>query len=315
MRSLARLWNEVFFADGSPTMLRATRIVLAVQALWILLSRPDMPQLMRWPIAFFSGVSPARSLRFGIGLFPYWAEWIFFVVLHLALVALVLGMFTRAASLTAGLLLFHFAPFEEIIVGMPHTFFGGLTVSTSGLIILSFAAGVPRGSKERSPEYRWPVALIQLLFSMNYFCAALAKFRYARFAWFTSENIRRWVIENWAVTTPPWSLTVAASPFLCWLIAVSTLFLETLFPLCVVSRTARRILVPMAFFGHIGIVYTLGIAFPSIVLLLLFVNWDWVASRVRGAAGHHEERSGSPPQPDQQLNGAPRAGEPYAQEE
>lgn len=284
--------------------MRSVAVVLALQALWILLSRPDIPRLASWPRPFFSGISKAQALRFGIGLFPESVEWTLFAVLHIALIAVLAGVTRRFVLFSAGLLLYHFAPFEEIIVGIPHTFFGGLTVPMLGLTVLAFAGMPTRRTTEWSPEYRWPVALIQLLFSLNYFCAALAKFRFSRLGWFTAENIRRWSIENWAVTTPPWSLTVASSPFLCWMIALSTLLLETLFPLCVVSRTARRILVPMAFFGHIGIVYTLGIAFPSILLLLLFVNWDWVALRLPGASRGDEQTDGSPPQRDQQLNGA-----------
>jgi len=303
MNSLRSLWNSTFFTNESPWMMRGVRVVLAVQALWLLLSRPDIPALVTWPRAFFSSVPPARALRFGIGLFPASVEWGMFALLHIVLLAIIFGRFTRINSAIAGLLLYHFAPFEEIIAGMPHTFFGGLTVPAVGLLILSVAVRVPREATKWSAEYRWPVALIQLLFSFNYFCAALAKFRFSHISWFTGENIRRWLVENWAVTTPPWSLRVAASPFLCWTIALATLFLETLFPLCVVSRTARRILVPLAFLGHIGIVYTLGITFPSILLLLLFVNWDWVALRLHRAPRGDEDRGGPPAQRDQELDG------------
>ena len=63
----------------------------------------------------------------------------------------------------------------------------------------------------------------------------------------------------------------------------------------------------MAFLGHIGIVYTLGITFPSIFLLLLFVNWDWVALRVQRVSRRHQQRDRPPAQHDHQLNGSASA--------
>jgi hypothetical protein len=273
------LWDRVWFSDGSAVQFRAVRVILALQSLWILLSRPDIPQLASWPHAFFTAI-PTPELRFGFGALPPAAEWMLFAALHAILIAVIVGRWTRPLMAVAGLLLYHFAPFEEMIVGGPHTFFGGLTVPAVGFLVLAFAE-VPK-NEEWSPEYRWPVAVVELLFSFNYFCAALAKFRFSGRLWFTATNIRNWVVENWAWTHAPWTLTVAASPVLCWGIAISTLVVEFFFPLVLVSRTARRILVPMAFLGHIGIVYTLGISFPSLPLLLLFINWEWLRAWIRG---------------------------------
>ena len=256
---------------GAP--IRYIRAVLALHALWVLLSRPDMPSLMTWPGGFFAAVPRVTMLRFGIDILPPAGEWLLWIVLHLALVAAVLGWKPRIACATAGLLLYHFAPFEELIVGNPHTFFGGLTTPCLGLLTLAFA-----------PDAAWTVPFIRLLFSFNYFCAFLAKLRYSGLGWFTADNIRQWCIVNWHFTQPPLALTVANSVAACWAIALGTLFVESLFPLTAISRLARRILAPLAAIGHVGIVLTLGIWFPAFPLLLLCVD----------------RPPDAPPQPDQQ---------------
>jgi hypothetical protein len=279
MTRLKNLWDALWFDESSATMLRATRAILCLQALWLLLSRPDLPDLVSWPHAFFAGRPAAELARFAIGVFPPDVEWSLYRLLHAALLLALSGFMPRLSTAISGLLLYHFAPFEEIIVGMPHTFFGGLTVPTLGLLILSFARQ-PGEAGVRSPEYRWPVTAVQLLFTFNYFFAGIAKLRFGHLQWFTGGNIRNWAIENWAVTTPPWSLLVADSMVLCWMIAISTFVIELFFPLVLVSRNARRLFVPMAFVGHVGIVKTLGIMFPSAPLLLLFVNWDFVTERL-----------------------------------
>ena len=236
------------------------RAVLALHSLWVLLSRPHMPSLLSWPRAFFAEVPAMTFVRFGIGLPPA-AEWVLWGVLHAALLCAAFGIGARRACAVAGLLLYHFAPFEELIAGNPHTFFGGLTTPVLGLLTLAFV-----------PEERWTVPFIRLLFSFNYFCAFLAKLRFSGLGWFTADNMRQWCIVNWHFTQPPLAEAVANSVAACWGIAIGTFVVESLFPLTAISRLARWILVPLAALGHIGIVLTLGIWFPSFPLLLLYVD-------------------------------------------
>jgi hypothetical protein len=268
-------------------VIRYVRAVLALQALWVLLSRPDMPSLLTWPAGFFAGVSSEAMLRFGIGLLPPAGEWLLWIVLHAALILAAFGVRPRITCAVAGLLLYHFAPFEELIAGNPHTFFGGLTTSVLGLLTLAFF-----------PEERWTVPFVRLLFSFNYFCAFLAKMRFSGPKWFTAGNIRQWCIVNWHFTQPPLALWVANSITACWLIAIGTLLVESLFPLTAISRRARRVLAPLAALGHVGIVLTLGIWFPGFPLLLLYVD----AVPWRGTES--EPRPDVAPQPDEQPDRA-----------
>ena len=267
------VWNEAWFHPAGSSALRGTRAVLALHALWIVLSRPDLPEIVTWPRELWRQVDTPQAMRFGIGLLPAGVEWALYMLLPLVLLLAIAGPAPRAAGVLSAALLYHFAPFEEILVGMPHTFFGGLTVPVLGLFILGGAES-PARSAAASSENRWPVVLVRLLFSFNYFFAGLAKLRFSGLAWFTAENVRRWSIENGAVSGAPWAVWVASFPVLCWGIAIGTGVVELLFPLAAFSRTAARLLVPLALLGHIGIAQTMGIWFPSLPLLLLFVDWD-----------------------------------------
>lgn len=279
MSAAARLWERVWFRPAHPLCLTATRMILALQALWILLSRPDLPDLARWPAEFLVLAGRALPARFGIVGLPVGVEQALFVVLHAALVAALAGLRPRVTCLLSGLLLYHFAPFEEVVTGLPHTAFGGLTVPTLGLLVLSFAESPPwRGAP--SADYRWPFALVQLLFAFGYFFPTLAKLRFSGPGWFTADNIRYYALGNFAVTGAPLAPWVAQRPLVCRLIALGTLALEGLSPLVVFSRAFAMAFVPAALVFHIGIVLVIGYFFPSLPLLLLLLDWDGLGRRL-----------------------------------
>jgi hypothetical protein len=79
---------------------------------------------------------------------------------------------------------------------------------------------------------------------------------------------------NHALTGAPWAPWLAARPAACWAIALFTLGLELLFPLAAFSRRAAVVLVPAAAVFHVGTLFALGYFFPSLPLLLLFVDLD-----------------------------------------
>ena len=266
-------FEQAFFIPAGPRLLRATRVILAAQALWILLSRPDLPGLATWPDVFWSGVEPGLAARFGyVPLGPAFA-WLRFGVLVAALLAVLVGLWPRVSAALAACLLYQTAPLEEILAGMPHTSFGGLTTPTIGLFLMAFA-DAPAPDASPSPEWRWPVALTRLVFAFSYLSPLLAKLRFAGPAWFTADNVRAWVMVNEPLTRAPWGPAVAGSDALCWAVALGTLVLEASFPLAVFSRRAARVLVPLAAAFHVGTALVLGYFFPSLPLLLLFVEWD-----------------------------------------
>ena len=276
--SAAALWERVWFRPAHPLCLTATRAIVSLQALWIVLSRPDLPDLARWPSEFWVLAGRALPARFGILGLPAGVEYGLFLILHASLLAAAVGLRPRLSCLVSGLLLYHFAPFEEAIVGLPHTAFGGLTVPVLVLLVLSFAESPPR-SGAPSPEYRWPFALAQLLFAFGYFFPTLAKLRFSGPGWFTAENIRYYALGNLAVTGAPLAAWVAERPLVCGAIALGTLLLEGLSPLVVLSPAAASAFVPAALVFHVGIILVIGYFFPSLPLLLLLVDWDAVGRR------------------------------------
>ena len=290
---LGDAWRAAWFAPGSPVELRACRVVLAAQALWILLSRPDIPRLASWPEAFFPAAHRLEFLRYGITRGHEGFEWVLYGLAHVALVLVICGAAPRVSCAAAGLLLYHFAPFEEIVVGMPHTHFGGLTVPTVGLLILAFAAQPPARDGAPSPEYRWPVTLTRLLFSFTYLFALLGKLRFSGILWFTGETLRGYLLSAQAVTRPVLALPLADRMWLCWAMAVGTFLFEALFPLAAFSVWSRRVLVPIAVVFHVANVFALGIGFPSAPLLLLFVNWEWLGAKVLSRARAAGSTSGA----------------------
>jgi hypothetical protein len=278
LRAAAVLWERVWFRPAHPLCLTATRAIVSLQALWMLLSRPDLPDLARWPSEFWVLAGRALPTRFGIVGLPLRVEQGLFVLLLVSLLAALAGVRPRLACLLSGLLLYHFAPFEEAIAGMPHTAFGGLTVPVLVLLVLSFAESPPR-SGAPSPEYRWPFALAQLLFAFGYFFPTLAKLRYSGIGWYTADNIRHYALGNLAVTGAPLAAWVAERPLVCGAIALGTLLLEGLSPLVVLSPAVAMAFIPAALVFHVGIVFVIGYFFPSLPLLLLLLDWDRIGRR------------------------------------
>lgn len=279
---LARLWAHVFFRPAHPIGLTGVRAVVCLQALWILLSRPDLPELAAWPAEFFAFTDRFQALRFGLGL-PLAVERGLFLLLHALLVAALLGVRPRATGLAAGLLLYHFAPFEELIAGLPHTAFGGLTVPVLALVLLAFADS-PSRRAPASAEYRWPLALIQLLVCFSYTFPTLAKLRFSGPGWFSAENIHYYALGNATVTGAPLALWVASQPLLCGAIALATFLIEASAPLAVVFPSYAAAFIPAALAFHIGVLLVIGYFFPGLPLLLLLLDWDALGRRLDRSA-------------------------------
>lgn len=290
-----RWWDRFWFADGSPYDLAAARIVVSLQALWIILSR-DIPAIAELPQGFWAGV---RGQLWRFLIFPghptleYWLQGLAII----ALVAAALGVWPRVSCLAAALLLYHLGPLEGVLWwGDPGE--RGLEVPILALVVLAVAPCSDAWSVRvgtRSPtrpawEYRWPLVLIQTFFVWIYLFGAYGKvYSNGGLGWIAGQNIRQliWYMGVWPSPGPfqqlgPW---LASLPGIPLVIAVSTTVFECSFPLVLFSRPARRILVPVAFAFHIGIAAAMNLFYPNMPLLLIFVNWDWLRSRLSRSAG------------------------------
>jgi hypothetical protein len=277
---LIAAWNDFWFRPASPAGVVAVRFIIAANALWILLSRPTLPSLFSWPDAFHARIDLFLRIRYAFFLVPPAVEWTLFVLLHVALLCAMFGIRPRASCFVAGILLYHFAPVENMLWYLMGPYFSGLTLPVVALLVLAFAEP-PGAAGARSSEYRWPVALIQIIFAGNYFFAAISKARTAGLGWVSADNVRGMAMASLTLETPPpLAERIAASPAACWTIAIVTIVVEWLFILVPFSRIAAAILVPVAFVGHIGIVFVLGIVFLAMPCLLIYVDWEWLADRV-----------------------------------
>ena len=281
-------WDALWFVPETPVALAAARIVFALQALWILLSR-DIPALSALPDAFWTGVSATARWRYLLWEGHPGLERALEAVAVVALAGALLGVYARVCCAVAGLLLYHLAPLETLFY-TPSPWAKGLTIAVLGLIVLAVspcdgALAWRRGSETpREPwEYGWPLRLLQLFVALPYLFSGWAKLMYAGPAWASAANIRAWLLlsnqdDQLAVFTAP-GLWIADRPALCLLMGAAALAFDLLFVLAVFFPRSRRVLLPAAVAFHLGILFTQNYFFLSMPLLLVFVDWNAIRNR------------------------------------
>lgn len=281
-------WERFWHRPAPAADLAAARILLAAVGLWMVLSRHDLPGMLAFPPELWRNVTPERRLRF-LMVLPLGAERALYWALHATLLCALLGLRPRAACLLSGLLLYHFAPFETII-RTANPYLRGLTIPCLGLLVLSFARCGDALSLERAfrrpsgtapaddPAYRWPLALVQVLFCQIYFFAGWSKLATTGWAWLEAGNIRgHLLVLNQALSADPaasWGYALARRPLLCAAVAWAGIAFEFAFPVVLFSDRARRLLVPLALGFHVANSVLFRIFFQDVPLLLMFVPWD-----------------------------------------
>src|SRR5713101_4120598 len=106
-----RLEDFWFAREAAPNLVMA-RIVLAATALWVVVSRFDLPSVLGFPSEMWAYVPLAQRIRFGY-LLPLGAERVLYGLLHLMLLGALLGVAHRFTCIVSGLLMIHFAPLES----------------------------------------------------------------------------------------------------------------------------------------------------------------------------------------------------------
>lgn len=268
---------NVLFAPASRRSLVATRVIVAAWTLWLVLSRPMLWAVAGWPRVMFPLKHKAFLIRFGLLLVPARIEHALYLALPLLLIAVMFGIATRYTAIAASLLLYHFQVFEEVFVGLISNGAAGFGLPTIALLVLAFAE---YNDGEESTEYRWPVVLVQSLVALQYLFGGLAKLRFTGITWYRGENILLTMKEMATLTNAPWADAAASSLAIAWVITIATIALEYLFPLAVVSRRARWVLVPAAMIAAFIRAKIYGFITLTAPLLLVFVNWDWVFEHV-----------------------------------
>jgi len=301
--ALAEMWERFWFADGDPRNLAAARIIVAVHALWILLSR-DIPALSRLPRAFWytawNEVAPRFLLFPGMAAVERWVE----AGAAVALLMVALGVGVRYAAVVAALALYHLGPLQTL-VATANPINRGFTIAILCLVVLAAAPCADRWSlrtrREAAAEpweHTWPLRLMWLFVAEIYLFGAVGKLRVSGLDWFTAENLRRNLtlyLHMHPGASDPFTAAFASRPLILQAAAFGVLLLEGAFILAVCSRPARRVMVPAALLMHLFILRTMRIVFANIAHLGLFVNWGWLADRLSQRSAAQPATSSTPP--------------------
>ena len=151
-----------------------------------------------------------------------------------------------------------------------------------------------------SGEYTWPIRAVWLAMSCVFFAAGVSKLRHSGMAWVTSDSLGMYFVwANYGVArlaAPPlttWGIFIARTPWLVRVLAAASLAIELFFPLAMVSRRARAILLPAVLGLQFGI-SLLMLPFEAfgrfMVCYVFWIPWDrvgtWVKNRMSAKRKH-----------------------------
>jgi hypothetical protein len=283
--ALAAAWNRFWYRPAGPLGLLAARAILCANALWILLSRPGLPELFLWPAAFWRPVHPALEARFLIFGLPAGAEKTLYALLLLALLAAAIGWRPRLTCLSAAVLLYHFAPLEDIFASQSGPFFRGLTAPVLGLFLLGFGTA-PHWDDPPSSELRWPFAAIQVAVAGTYVLSGLSKLLSVGPAWASAANIQGLVLGLMQPeVSPAWAHLVNGNALLCGLGGAAGFLLDFLPALALAKPRFSFWIVPLLALGHLAILQVFGVRFLALPLILVLLDWDAIGERLRRRSG------------------------------
>lgn len=147
-----------------------------------------------------------------------------------------------------------------------------------------------RTKKDRPAfAYAYPILLMQLLLAWAYFSSALIKLRVAGWKYLSPDNLPALAIfhsldnlHDTAFRGAFWLPQVREyMPYLVGLI----LIWELLFPLAILFRRLRWLILATGVVFHISTVFLMNIFFPhQLLMYVVFLNWDRL--RFRRSTGH-----------------------------
>lgn len=269
-------WSRFWHPPVLGVQYTVAKAALVVTAIWILLSRPGLPEILALPAPLLENVSPARFVRFlMLGGAP--AERVAYWLALATLVLCVTGPGRRIWCFVSGLLLYNLAPLETIIwSGNPYL--RGLTIPVLGLLVLSFGSG---GSVERG-RYRatydgWQLRLIQVFICQMYLFAGYSKLFMSGLSWASAENMSQTILILDQVLGYEWDSTLGAllrdQEQVMWLMGLGGLLFDLTFWVVLFSRRARWVYLPAAVVFHVANHVVFHISFPGLAWLLVFVGW------------------------------------------
>jgi hypothetical protein len=293
---LQHLWRRAFFSPQPALNLAAARVIIALHALWVLLSR-DIPAMSALPQEFWANIGSAERWRYlvipGHPGVEYAVQWITVA----ALVCVILGLLPRLSCFVSGLLLYHLAALETLY-WTANPFQRGFTISVLALLTLSFSRcgdALRLGAPEVAPsaQYCWPLRLIQFHLANAYFLSGISKLLRVGISWLEPQNLREWFLlfsqQDQVIREGPMFNNLAPwfadHQILCAIAGLFGVVANICFIATPFSRSARRILVPDAAFFHVIVLFSMNIFWNNIIQLLIYVNWSWLVERLTGRIG------------------------------
>jgi hypothetical protein len=256
--------------------------VVAVQALWILLSR-DPAGVSASPPVIWQGVTPEWQLRYLLVPGISGTELAIWGVAVASVACVLVGFRTRLFGIVAGVLLYHLAPLQALL-NVTAPWGRGLTIATLALPILACSPCEDRWSVARlfgkppirGPQaYGWAVMLVRLLFAQIYLFSAVGRLQAVGWEWARMETVRNHLLV-FGLAEPslntPLDTWLIAHPALCAAIAAGTLIFEFIFILAVFVPVTRLPLVGAGVLFHTSLWLTLGFRFLNMPHFLLFID-------------------------------------------
>jgi hypothetical protein len=273
-------WYEAWIPRSGPYTLAAVRIIVALQALWILLSR-DPAGVSAMPDVIWQGELPERKIRFLLMQGIPDIEFVLWCIAIASALCVLVGYRVRIFGIVAALLFYHLAPLQSLL-NYTTPWGKGLTIATLAMVILACSpcedrwAIASRHEVRPHQSYGWAVMLIRLLFAQIYLFSAVARLNTVGWDWAKLETVRNHILV-FRLAEPsldtPLNAFLVAHPVLCAFLAVGTLLFELFFVAAVFIPAAR---LPLALAGvlfHTGLWFTMGFRFPNLAHFALFIDF------------------------------------------
>jgi hypothetical protein len=144
--------------------------------------------------------------------------------------------------------------------------------------------------------YNWPLRTAQLTFCLVFFAAGISKVRTSGLDWITTDTLQNYFLVSSLVYRDVNSAAHAfrlnhllyLEPWLCHLLALTTVAIEIAAPLAFFRRRLAWVLVPTLFLAQVFIFFAIYVNFRIyLAIYVVWINWSWLWTRitdfVRGA--------------------------------
>lgn len=160
-----------------------------------------------------------------------------------------------------------------------------LAFSPSGKRLSVDAALQRKAEDAPTDRAAWPLRLTQVLLAWSYFSNAVAKLAYSGLEWMNGYTLQQQLLSTSIQWDRPLGVWLARQHSTCVALSIGTLAFELLFPLALVWRRARTVLLAAGVAFHVLILLAMNVAFlQHIVLYAVFVDFErWGAPRRRSA--------------------------------